>query len=135
MSRPFASTPPEATPDQKSAPAEPLRGRSLILARVTWIVVAALTLGFFAAGIPSEFAMFRTACQPACTTGQLSPAGLQALRDLGLSLDFYAGYSVGLNVIFAVVYVAVAAGFFWGQPRERMAVFVSLAPLTFWTAT
>jgi signal transduction histidine kinase len=135
MSRPFASTPPEATPDQKSAPVEPLSGRSLILARATWIVVAALTLSFFAAGIPSEFAMFRTVCQPACTTGQLSPTGLQALRDFGLSLDFYAAYAVGLNVIFAVVYVAVAAVIFWRKPDDRMALFVSVALLTFGTAT
>jgi hypothetical protein len=90
VSRPSAPTPPEATPDQPAAWAKPLRGRSLILARWTWIVVAVLTLGFFAAGIPSEFAMFRTVCQPACTTGQLSPAGLQALQNLGLSLDSYA---------------------------------------------
>src|SRR5918997_1379247 len=135
MSRPLASTPPATKPDKKSAPAEPLRGSSLILARATWIVVAALTLGFFAAGIPSEFAMFRTLCQPACTTGQLSPAGLQALRDLGLSPDFYAAYSVGLNVIFAVVYVTVAAVFFLRKPGDRMTVFVSVALLTFGTAT
>src|SRR5215212_6112246 len=135
MSRPFASTPPEATPDRKSPPAEPLRGRSLILARATWIVVAVLTLGFFAAGIPSEFAMFRTICQPACTTGQLSPTGLQGLRDLGLSLDFYAAYTVGLNVIFAAVYGTVAAVIFWRKPDDRMALFVSVALLTFGTAT
>src|ERR687893_427450 len=135
MSRPLASTPPATKPDKKSAPAEPLRGSSLILARATWIIVAALTLGFFAAGIPSEFAMFRTLCQPACTTGQLSPAGLQALRDLGLSLDFYAAYSVGLNVIFAVGYVTVAAVIFWRKPDDRMTLFVSVALLTFGTAT
>ena len=95
MSRPLASTPPATTLDKKSAPAEPLRGRSLIhVARATWIVVAALTLSFFAAGIPFEFAMFRTVCQSVCTSGQLSPRGLQALQDLGLSLDFYGMYAV-----------------------------------------
>ena len=135
MSRPLTSTPPATTPDRKSALAEPLRGRSLILARATWIVVAVLTLGFFAAGIPSEFAMFRTICQPACTTGQLSPTGLQGLRDLGLSLDFYAAYTVGLNVIFAAAYGTVAAVIFWRKPDDRMALFVSVALLTFGTAT
>src|SRR5215218_2277386 len=134
MSRPLASTRPEATPDQPAAPAKPLRGRFLILARATWIVVAALTLSLFAAGIPFEFAMFRTVCQPACTTGQLSPAGLQALRDLGLSLDFYAAYAVVLDVVLAAVYGTVAAVIFWRKPADRMALFVSFALLTFGTA-
>jgi signal transduction histidine kinase len=131
MSRPFAPTPPATPPDQRSPSAEPLRGRSLIVARATWIVVAVVTMSFFAAGIPSEFAMFRTACQPACTTRQLSPAGLQVLQDLGLSLDFYATYAVGLDVILAVVYVTVAAVIFWRRPDDRMALFVSFALLTF----
>jgi signal transduction histidine kinase len=134
MSRPFASTPPEATPDQPAAPAKPLRGRLLILARATWIVVAALTLSFFAAGIPFEFAMFRTVCQPACATGQLSPVGLQALWDLGLSLDFYATYAVVLDVVLAAVYGTVAAVIFLRKPADRMALLVSFALLTFGTA-
>src|SRR5215207_2814897 len=134
MNRPLASTPPATTPNKKSAPAEPLRGRSLILARATWMVVAVLAVGFFAAGIPFEFAMFRTVCQPACTTGQLSPAGLQALRDLGLSLDFYAAYAVVLDVVLAAVYGTVAAVIFWRKPADRMALFVSFALLTFGTA-
>jgi signal transduction histidine kinase len=134
MSRPFASTPPATTPDKQSAPAEPLHGRSLTIARATWIVVAALTLSLFAAGIPSEFAMFRTVCQSVCTSGQLSPAGLQALRDLGLSLDFYATYAVVLDVVFAAVYATVAAVIFWRKPADRMALLVSFALLTFGTA-
>src|SRR5215207_3741073 len=134
MNRPLASTPPATTPNKKSAPAEPLRGRSLILARATWMVVAVLAVGFFAAGIPFEFAMFRTVCQPACTTGQLSPAGLQALRDLGLSLDFYAAYAVVLDVVLAAVYGTVAAVIFWRKTADRMALLVSFALLTFGTA-
>ena len=134
MNRPLASTPPATTPNKKSAPAEPLRGRSLILARATWMVVAVLAVGFFAAGIPFEFAMFRTVCQPACSTGQLSPVGLQALRDLGLSLDFYATYAVVLDVVLAAVYATVAAVIFWRKTADRMALFVSFALLTFGTA-
>jgi signal transduction histidine kinase len=134
VSHPFAPTPSEGTPDQQSAPAKPLRGRSLILARAVWVVVAVLAVSFFVAGIPSEFAMFQTICQPACTTGQLSPAGLHALRDLGLSLDFYAAYAVVLDVVFAAVYGTVAAVIFWRKPADRMALFVSFALLTFGTA-
>ena len=130
MSRLYTSTPP-ATPEPKSPSSEPLRGRSLSVARATWIAVAVFAVGFFATGIPFEFAFFRTICQPACNTGQLSQPGLQALRDLGLSLDFYAAYLVGLDVVLATVYVTVAAVIFLRKPDDRMALFVSFALLTF----
>jgi signal transduction histidine kinase len=135
MSRLLTSTPPATPADHGSPSAEPLRGRWLIVARATWIVVAVLAVGFFAVGIPSEFAMFRTACQTACTTGQLIPVALQALQDLGLSLGFYATYNVGLDVAFAVVYVTVAAVIFWRKPDDRMALFASLTLLLFGAMT
>jgi signal transduction histidine kinase len=96
--------------------------------------VAVLAVSFFAAGIPFEFAFFHTVCQPACNTGQLSQTGLQALHDLGFSLDFYATYLVGRDVILAVVYVTVAALIFLRKPDDRMVLFVSFALLTFGTA-
>jgi hypothetical protein len=103
-------------------PATPLRGRTLVLARGTWLAVAVLALGFFAAGIPSEFVMFRTVCQDVCMGGQLHLAGSHALRDLGLSVGFYATYAVALDIVFAAVYVAVAAVVFWRKSDERMAL-------------
>jgi signal transduction histidine kinase len=125
-----ASTPSEATP----IPVKPLRGRTLVLARGAWLVVAVLALGFFAAGIPSEFVMFRTVCQDTCLGGQVTQAGSRALRDLGLSLDFYAAYVVVHDIIFAAVYVAVAVIIFWRKSDERMAMLASFALLTFGTA-
>ena len=132
MSPAPASTPSGATPG--SIPVKPLRGRTLVLSRGTWLLVAVLALGFFAAGIPSEFVMFHTVCQDACLGGQVSQAGSRALQDLGLSLDFYATYAVALDVVFATAYVAVAAVIFWRKSDERMAMLVSLALLTFGTA-
>src|ERR687889_1314219 len=85
VSPPIAPTPPGAAPEQRSATAKLLRGRSLIVARGAWMVVAVLTLGFFAAGVPSEFAVFGTVCHSVCTSGQLTWAGLHALQNLGLS--------------------------------------------------
>ena len=132
MSLSPAPTPSRATPGP--IPAKPLRGRALALARATWLVVAVLALVFFAAGIPSEFVMFRTLCQSGCMGGQLSQAGSRALRDLGLSVDFYATYAVALDIVFAAVYVTVAAVVFWRKSDERMALLVSFALLTFGTA-
>jgi signal transduction histidine kinase len=134
VSPPIAPTPPAATPEQQTATAKPLRRRPLILARAAWMVVAGLALAFFVAGIPSEFAVFGTVCQGVCTSGQLSRAGLMALRELGLSLDFYAAYAVVLDVLFAAAYATVAAAIFWRKPADRMALLVSFALLTFGTA-
>jgi signal transduction histidine kinase len=134
VSPPIAPTPPGAAPKQRSATAKPLRGRSLIVARGAWMVVAVLSLGFFAAGVPSEFAVFGSVCQNVCTGGQLSQAGLHALQNLGLSLDFYAAYAVVLDVAFAAAYAMVAAAIFWRKPADPMALLASFALLTFGTA-
>src|SRR5829696_2547551 len=99
------------------------------------MVITACTLSLFVAGIPSEFATLGTGCKTGCVSGQLSPGELRALHDLGLSTGLYAAYGVALDVVFAAVYGAVAAAIFWRRPDDRMALFVSLALLTFGTAT
>ena len=113
-----------------------LRGRSLLLARAAWLVVAVLAVGLFVAGIPAELALLRVPCpNVVCATGQLPPAGLRALGDLGLGPGFFAAYSVAMDALFAAVCGAVAALIYWRKSEERMALFASLALLTFGTAT
>ena len=133
---PFTPMPPDAVSDRMRAGDAHLHGRSLLFARAAWVAVAALAVGLFAAGIPAEFAMLRVPCPTvACPTGQLPPAGLRALEDLGLSPGFFAAYIVAMDVLFAAVCGAVAALIFWRKSDDRMALFVSLALLTFGTAT
>jgi hypothetical protein len=115
---------------------DPLRGRRLLLARLAWIVVAMLAVGLFIVGIPDEFALLHTPCPAVtCPTGQLSPSGLQALEGLGLSLDSFAVYTVAMDIIFAAVCTAVSLLIFWRRSDDRMGLLVSLALLTFGTAT
>jgi hypothetical protein len=135
VSRPLTSTTSPAASGERSSTAEPLRGRSLVIARTGWMVITACTLSLFVAGIPSEFATLGTGCKTGCVSGQLSPGELRALHDLGLSTGLYAAYGVALDVVFAAVYGAVAAAIFWRRPEDRMALFVSLALLTFGTTT
>ncbi|QIN83269.1 sensor histidine kinase [Rubrobacter tropicus] len=119
-----------------SSTARPLGGRSLVLARATWGIVAALAVSLFVAGLPVEFALLHEPCPTArCTTGQLPPAGLDALEDLGLSPGSFAAYFVALDVVFAMAWFAVAALIFWRRSDSRMGLFVSLTLLTFGTAT
>src|SRR5215207_3944562 len=113
-----------------------LSGRWLPVARAAWIAVAALTLGLFTLGIPAEFALLHVPCPTVtCSTGQLSRSGLHSLEGLGLSLDSFAAYTVAMDIFFAAVCVTVALLIFWRRSDDRMGMFVSLALLTFGTAT
>jgi hypothetical protein len=103
---------------------------------MSWAAVAVLAVGLFVAGIPAEFALLQVPCPTLrCPTGQLPPAGLRALQDLGLSTGSFAAYSVAMDVLFAAVCVAVAALIYLRKSDDRMALFVSVALLTFGTAT
>ena len=98
--------------------------------------MAVLAVGLFVAGIPAEFALLQVPCPTVpCPSGQLPPAGLRALQDLGLSSGSFAAYSVAMDVLFATVCGAVAALIFWRRSDDRMGLFASLALLTFGTAT
>ena len=104
--------------------------------RLGWGLLAALVLGLLAAGVPVEFALLQNPCPATvCATGQLPPAGLAALSDVGLSPAFYAAGTVAMDIAFAAVYSTVAALIVWRRPTDRVAVFASLALLLFGTAT
>src|SRR6059058_1320692 len=80
-------------------------GRRLLLVRGGWLALAGLSAGMFLAGIRAEFAQLQLACAAAsCPPDQLPPTGVQALRDLGLSLRFYATYAVAMDVVVAAGY-------------------------------
>ncbi len=134
VNHPLAPPPPAAAhPHTDDAR---FRGRSLLLARAAWVAVAVLAVGLFVAAIPAELALLHTPCPTvACPTGQLPPAGMRALEDLGLSSGSFAAYSVAMDAVFAAVCGAVAALIFWRKSDDRMALFASLALLTFGTAT
>ena len=132
----FAPKPPPLTPDRPRVAGSHLRGSSPFFARMVWVGFAVVTLVLFVAGIPAEFAQYHAACVPAeCANRQLSQEDLRALQGSGLSLGLYAAYAVAIDVIFVAVYGTVAALIFWRRPDDRMALFVSLALLTFGAAT
>src|SRR5215212_7217694 len=113
-----------------------LSGRRLLLTRAAWILVAALAVSLFVIGIPAEFMLLHIPCPTvSCPTGQLSPSGQRALGGLGHSLDSFAVYAVAMDVIFAAVCTAVALLIFSRRSDDHMGLLVSLALLTFGTAT
>jgi signal transduction histidine kinase len=114
-----------------------LGNRGLLLVRAAWLIVAALTVGLFAAGIPIEFAQLQLGCPtPACaSSGGVAPVELHLLENLGLSSEFFAAYGIALELAFALGFVVVAALIFWRKSSDRQALFVSLTLLLFGTAT
>jgi hypothetical protein len=119
----------------REAPQTPvLRGRSLFVARAACLVLAALTLGLFFASVPAAYARWGALCEGAgCDVLQLSREGVEALERSGLSVGFYVAYNVALRIAFALGYWTIGAVLFWKRSDDRLALYASIALLTFGT--
>lgn len=113
-----------------------LHGGWLVLVRVGWVVVLVLALVLFIASLPFTFEDARTICaSSACSNnGHLTLDEARGLRHLGLSLDFYAIFTIALSVLLECVYVATGIVIFWRRSDDRMALLSSLALITFGAA-
>jgi len=120
---------------RRDAPSNLLRGRRLLLARVAWIFVAVTVLALDAASIPYAYARYKDVCTRGVEfcrdEGLLSPEGVRALQEIGLSRGFYAAHDVGLANFVTLVFFAVAAVIFLRRSDDRMALFGSFTLLVF----
>jgi hypothetical protein len=111
-----------------------LRGRPLLLARLTFVLLTAVVLGLDAWSIPYAYARYREICTGtgSSCSDRLTPEGVQALREIGLSPEFYAAYvGAGLDTLTTLVFFAVAAVIFWRRSDERMALLGAFTLLLF----
>src|SRR5262245_21388657 len=123
-----------ALPDERT-PAR-LHGRWLWVARIGWLMLAALTAGVFIASVVTRIAALQAACpDPSCANVPLPPTTRAAFAALGLSYTTFVVYSIVLDVVVALAFGLVAGLIHWRRPDDRMALFVSLALLTFGAAT
>jgi hypothetical protein len=113
-----------------------LHGSWLVLTRVMWVVVVVLSMGLFIVSIPVNFAASHAICTTAScvNSGQLTLDQVHELQHLGLSLDFYATFSIVLTIIFEFGYLATGAVIFWRKSDERIALVTSLYLATFGAA-
>jgi hypothetical protein len=95
--------------------ASALRGRWLLFARVTWVMVALASLGAFAISIPARYAEL----------SQPTPGVRAALAEAGISPGGYALYDVALDAIFVSVFAAVAIAVFWRRSDDPIALLVA----------
>ncbi len=122
---------PRASPPANTS----LRERWLTLARFVWVAVALLTVGVFVSSIPSEFARLQSPCTDTVSCSwliRLTAENARELRELGVSVNFFAAYLVSLEAAFTVAPIAVGAIIFWRRPDERMTFLVSLVLLMYW---
>jgi hypothetical protein len=122
------------TPSGDASPESPheLRGRWLILARLTWLAVVLVTAIILFASLPAYFSGLLEVCPAeACIGGQLSPGKTRALHDIGLPIGVYAAYVLVLDLLLVTVFCAVGAIIFWRKSRERAALFASFALVMF----
>jgi hypothetical protein len=116
-----------------------MHGRSLFLARVAWLVVAATVLAIVVFSVPSSYEYYSSACTAAsgvCSeraVGQATLEGVRVLRDMGSSVSFYAISNVVIDKVFQVVWLAVGALIFWRRSDDRVALLTSLFLVTFGT--
>ena len=98
----------------------------LVVTRVSLLAISTLALVLYIVGIPTYFSKlynYRTACSDECLTS----ARIQALHALGISIPTYAMYWVMVNLLFALVYCAVAALIIWRKSDDRIAWFASFS--------
>ena len=137
---PPATVTPEASSASRASSASSTRlsGRWLVLARGAWLALAALILALFVASTWIWLGQVRGPCPPTssvCVHGQVPPDVQRAFAALHLSVGFVGGYDVGLSVLFALGFAAVAALLFWRRSHDPLALYVSLALLLFGALT
>src|SRR5215203_1800895 len=129
--------PPPATTegaDPKSSPSTVvLHGRRLFFARAAWVALAALTVGLFVWSVLITYEQLSTVCEgnAGCDFLRLSPKDAKVLEGLGLSVGSYAAYNVALCIVSALGYWAIGAILFWKSSGHRVALYASVALVTF----
>ncbi len=110
-------------------------GYRLVIVRLMCLSLCVLSVGLFVASIPSFFAYLHILCMDTAatcsTSSQLAPDDVIRLHQLGLSIDFFATYTIVLAIIFALGYWFVAAFLFWRKSDDRMALLAAVTLGTF----
>jgi signal transduction histidine kinase len=102
-------------------------GRSLLLVRIAWSILALLTLCHLAFSLPTLSARFQTVCSACLLTPSVAPE----LGEIHLSPAAFATYLTVLAVLFSTGFIVVGFGIFWRRSDDRVAAFVAFALVAF----
>src|SRR5947209_5980315 len=96
-----------------------LHGRWLLLARIVWVALVALTLSIYLASLRDYFTVLQTVCRLAvCSLGQLSPDQAVTLQYFGLSVGSYTAFMVALATLFALISFGTGGLIFWRKSDD-----------------
>ncbi len=132
------------TPNTEPASETRLQGRALSIARAVWIAVFVFSVTVFVIAVPARHAQLlssedeigeglaRLGHSPEYIEQYGSEAAMRAIVSrIGLSPASYAAYQLTLEVVAALVYVAVALVIFWRKSDSPIGLFTSLFLTTF----
>ena len=92
-------------------------------------------MGLFVWSVLITYEQLSTVCEgnAGCDFLRLSPKDAKVLEGLGLSVGSYAAYNVALCIVSALGYWAIGAILFWKSSGHRVALYASVALVTFGT--
>lgn len=109
-----------------------MQGRLLAVARGIWLGMAALSGAAYVASVLTALRQLQGACPPGvCQDDQVSPAVQHAFAALHLPVGFLVGYTLALNVGFALGFATMGVFIFSRRSRDPLALYISLTLLVF----
>ncbi|HET9908163.1 MAG TPA: GAF domain-containing sensor histidine kinase [Anaerolineales bacterium] len=110
--------------------------RWLMVARAFQILSICLAIGMFIISIPLNYEQRVTVCEvEPCLPNQLSLRSVQALEDVGMSVNDLVTQTIALDIIVAATYTVCAIVIFVRKPDEPLTIFVTIMLVIFGTAT
>jgi hypothetical protein len=105
-----------------------LTGLWLALARLGWLLSAALVVGLTALAVPRTYANLVAAAPrgPVCFDTQVAAAGFAALPGAAISPAFYATWIIAVGCLSRLIFVAVGALLFWRRSDDRVALLAAV---------
>jgi hypothetical protein len=105
--------------------------RAFSLCRAVCFALVGITVAFYVINLPLFYNALRNLCSGACAGLQLTPQQFHALAALGISLDAYAAYMVGVRVLFTGIFLVVALVLVIRKRDDGLALFVAVMLVTF----
>lgn len=108
----------------------------VLVTRALWSCVTLLVVALYVVGTPVAFTHLHQSCVThPCSDWQLTSLGMRQLHSAGLSLDQYAASIVGIDLLSALVWLAVSAAIIWRAPVDRMAFVAAVFLVLFRAST
>ncbi len=125
-----------ATCSEQEGHVHRLQGAPLALARAVWLAVVVPAYALLVTNLPayvSSLSHVQSPVNPVASGGALSvqptPANIQLLRTLGISLGSYVVCMLAVTLVFELSYASVGLLLFWRRADDRAALLCSFALL------